>query len=684
MDHPASHEERTSILVVDDLEEKILVYHSILDELGLNIVKARSGEEALRQILKNEFAVILLDVQMPGMDGFETAALIRKRRRSMHTPIIFLTAFIDDVRSQAGYAHGAVDYMATPVVPDVLRAKVRVFVDLHRMTQQVRRQAEARGVLALERSRREAAEESNRRLAILARAGAVLGQSLDYLVTAADVARLTVPDLADSAFLVVLRPGERDWITTSVRQGSNGSAVVEQIDRGELSDRHLSAVERILADKLPEAEGGDLVLPLRARGKPFGALILSRQSGSFDPPDVTVADVLVGRAAVALDNARLYQGIEAADRQKNEFLSMLAHELRNPLAPIVNAAEILRLALPNEPQVQWARNVIDRQLNHMVRLVDDLLDVSRITSGKIRLQRGPVQISEVLSTAIEASRPLIDRAGHQFEIAIPEQSIWVDGDAARLSQVATNLLRNAAKYTDPGGRVCLTVECEGETAIISVRDTGIGIPPDMLHAVFELFTQVDRSLDRAQGGLGIGLTLVHRLVTMHGGTVTAASEGLGKGSEFVVRLPTIPSPHAAEPAATPTIRREQSRLDQLSVLVVDDHVDGAGSLAALLGRICREVHVAQTAPPAIDLALTHRPQFIILDIGLPGMNGYELARHFRSRPETRDAVLIAMTGYGGDEDVQRSREAGFDRHLVKPVELVELRRTLESFPHSQR
>ena len=325
------------------------------------------------------------------------------------------------------------------------------------------------------------------------------------------------------------------------------------------------------------------MLPLCARGKPFGALILSRESGSFDPPDVTVADVLAGRAAVALENARLYQGIEAADRQKNEFLSMLAHELRNPLAPIVNAAEILRLALPNEPQVQWARNVIDRQLNHMVRLVDDLLDVSRITSGKIRLQRGPVQISEVLSTAIEASRPLIDRAGHKFEIAIPEQSIWVDGDAARLSQVATNLLRNAAKYTDSGGRVCLAVECEGDTAIISVRDTGIGIPPDMLHAVFELFTQVDRSLDRAQGGLGIGLTLVHRLVAMHGGTVSAVSEGLGKGSEFVVRLPTIPSPHAAEPAATPTVRREQSRLDQVSVLVVDDHVDGAGSLAALLG-----------------------------------------------------------------------------------------------------
>jgi signal transduction histidine kinase len=668
-------DERTSILVVDDLDEKLLVYRSVLDEMGLNIVTARSGEEALRQVLRSEFAVILLDVQMPAMDGFETAALIRKRRRSMHTPIIFLTAFNDDMRTTIGYAHGAVDYISTPVVPEILQAKVRVFVDLYRMTQQVKRQAEARVALAQERSRREAAEEANRRLALLARAGAVLGHSLDYLVTAADVAKLAVPVLAEQAIVAVLQSGEKEWIAFSAQEAADGAILAERKDKEVLPQQQRKLIEQILADRTVES-AEPLVLPLRARGKPFGALILSRKVGQFEAADVTVAEALSGRAAIALENARLYQGIELADRQKNEFLSMLAHELRNPLAPIVNAAEILRLSMPDQPQVQWARSVIDRQLNHMVRLVDDLLDVSRITSGKIRLQKAPVNLAEVLSSAVEASRPLIDRAGHHFDTQMPSQSIWVHGDSARLTQVITNLLRNAAKYTDPGGKVFLSLEIENDVAVIRVRDTGIGIPPEMLSSIFDLFTQVDRSLDRAQGGLGVGLTLVHRLVSKHGGSVSASSDGPGLGSEFVVRLPTIPSP---EESNTPgDVRESASQLNQLSILVIDDHPDGAGSLAVLLRMMCREVHVAQRGSTGIDLAIKHRPDVVILDIGLPGMNGYEVARQLRRHGETQDAILIALTGYGRVEDQELAREAGFDRHLVKPVDIVDLRRTLES------
>jgi signal transduction histidine kinase len=681
MDHAApTTDERTNILVVDDLDEKLLVYRSILDEMGQNIVTARSGEEALKHVLKSEFAVILLDVQMSGLDGFETAALIRKRRRSMHTPIIFLTAFNDDMRTATGYAHGAVDYMSTPVVPEILRAKVRVFVDLYRMTQQVKRQAEARVALAQERSRREAAEEANRRLAILARAGAVLGQSLDYHVTATDVARLSVPVLAQEAVVVLLKPGGGEWTTVRARLGAESAIQTEDGRRESLSARQAQIVERLLADEMFEgsSEAYELILPLRARVRPFGALILMRKPGAagFESPDFTVAEALAGRASIALENARLYQDIEIANRQKNEFLSMLAHELRNPLAPILNAAEILRLSVPDQPQVQWARSVIDRQLNHMVRLVDDLLDISRITSGKIRLKMAPVCLSEVLSGAIEASRPVMDRVGHEFDAALPDEPIWVNGDSARLTQIVTNLLNNAAKYTDPGGHIWLSLEREDNMAAIRVRDTGIGIPPEMLASVFDLFTQVDRSLDRSQGGLGIGLTLVNRLVATHGGRVSATSEGPGKGSEFTVRLPTIPAPGATESNEMP--RAASSRLKQLSVLVVEDHVDGARSLAALLRMMCREVRIAHQGTTGLDLAFEHRPDAIILDIGLPGMNGYEVARHLRAMPETQNAILIAITGYGCENDQQLSYEAGFDRHLVKPVDIMELRRVLET------
>jgi CheY-like chemotaxis protein/anti-sigma regulatory factor (Ser/Thr protein kinase) len=292
------------------------------------------------------------------------------------------------------------------------------------------------------------------------------------------------------------------------------------------------------------------------------------------------------------------------------------------------------------------------------------------------LKMAPVCLSEVLSGAIEASRPVMDRVGHEFDAALPDEPIWVNGDSARLTQIVTNLLNNAAKYTDPGGHIWLSLEREDNMAAIRVRDTGIGIPPEMLASVFDLFTQVDRSLDRSQGGLGIGLTLVNRLVATHGGRVSATSEGPGKGSEFTVRLPTIPAPGATESNEMP--RAASSRLKQLSVLVVEDHVDGARSLAALLRMMCREVRIAHQGTTGLDLAFEHRPDAIILDIGLPGMNGYEVARHLPAMPETQNAILIAITGYGCENDQQLSYEAGFDRHLVKPVDIMELRRVLET------
>jgi signal transduction histidine kinase len=663
-----SAEDRTNILVVDDLDEKLLVYRTILDELGQNVVTARSGGEALAHLLKTDFAVILLDVQMPGMDGFETAGLIRRRRKTMHTPIIFLTAFTDEVRTSTGYAHGAVDYMSTPVVPEILRAKVRVFVELYRMTRRVLRQADERVVLAEERSKRTAAEEANRRLALLARAGAVLGRSLDPAVTAMDAAKLAVPVLASSAVTILTRPDSSAWFTAS--------ATTEQTGTRDSLDADLAArVEQVLAGEPLEWNDRELILPLRAREAMIGGLVFAKDADAppFDASDRTVAEALAARAAIAIDNARLYEEIQSADRQKNEFLSMLAHELRNPLAPILNAAEILRLTVPDNLQVQWARTIIARQMTHLVRMVDDLLDVSRITSGKIRLSFAPVKLDEVIADAVEATRPAMERAGHHLEVHYCEQPLWVSGDAARLTQIFTNLLNNAAKYTDPGGRVDVRFESESGQAAIHVRDNGIGIPLEMLHSIFDLFMQAGHTLDRAQGGLGIGLSLVQRLVAKHGGTVSAFSEGAGKGSEITVRLPLISAPGTSPLVESPT----DVDLRKMVILIVDDHVDGAGSLAMLLRTMCRAVYVAHRGVTGLELALEHRPDAIILDIGLPGMNGYELARELRSRPETRRAAILALSGYGRDDDRALSRDAGIDRHLVKPVDAVELRRTLE-------
>jgi signal transduction histidine kinase/DNA-binding response OmpR family regulator len=673
-------DEKTNILVVDDLDEKLLVYKSVLEELDQNLVVARSGEEALGHVLRTEFAVILLDVEMPGgMNGFETAQLIRKRRKSAHTPIIFLTAFVDEVRTSEGYARGAVDFVSTPVVPEILRAKVRVFVDLYRMTQQVKRQAEERVALVEERSRREAAEETSRRLAFLARAGAVLGNSLDHLVTARDVARLPIPALASRTAVALKHPRGGEWTVVQAEPAPDGPAVTDGTGRDLLPAGHAALVDRVLAGDTPDApDDRTAVLPLKVRGKPFGAMLLVRDpaAGGFGGADLTVAEALASRAAIALENARLYQDVEAADRQKNEFLSMLAHELRNPLAPLQNAAEVIRLKAPDQPQVQWARAVIDRQLAHMVRLIDDLLDVSRITRGKIRLQVAPVNLADVIAQAVEASRPGVEKAGHQLELALPPAPVWVNGDSARLAQVVTNLLNNATKYTEPGGRIWLTLAQEDGIAVVRVRDTGVGIPADMLASVFDLFTQVDRTLDRAQGGLGIGLTLVHRLVTKHGGTVSAHSDGLGAGSEFVIRLPTIPAPAAAGRSSDRNGTNGAAR--RLTMLLVDDNVDGAESLATLLRLVGHEVRVAHDGPAGIEAAAGWRPDVVVLDIGLPGMSGYEVARHLRTRPETQDAVLVAATGYGRDEDRKRSREAGFDHHLVKPVDLATLRPLLDS------
>jgi PAS domain S-box-containing protein len=368
-------------------------------------------------------------------------------------------------------------------------------------------------------------------------------------------------------------------------------------------------------------------------------------------------------------------------RRKDEFLAMLSHELRNPLAPILNAVHLLRLQ-GNENLIQHqARVIIERQVGQLSRLVDDLLEVSRITTGKVRLHRERLDLRGIVERAVETVRPAIDRRRHELSLCLPPEPVWLHVDPNRLEQVVVNLLNNACKYTDEGGRLGLTVGQEEDQVVLRLRDTGIGIAPDLLPHIFDLFTQADRSLDRSQGGLGIGLSLVQRLVELHGGTVQAFSAGLGQGSEFVVRLPVPPS------GATMQDQQPEATADQPApswrVLVVEDNLDAAESIALLMRMSSHDVRVAHSGPAGLEAAVEYRPNVVLLDIGLPGMNGYEVARHLRQHAELKGVKLIAMTGYGRESDRQRSQEAGFDHHLVKPVNplrVLELLATLTTQP----
>jgi PAS domain S-box-containing protein len=372
------------------------------------------------------------------------------------------------------------------------------------------------------------------------------------------------------------------------------------------------------------------------------------------------------------------------DRRKDEFLAMLSHELRNPLAPILNAALLLRLHSNRQhgnenPVIHQSAAIIERQVGQLARIVDELLEVSRITTGRIQLHRERIDVGLVVENAVATVRPLIDQRQHELTVSLPTPPIWLDADAARLEQVVVNLLANAAKYTDPGGHVRLTLQQEGDEAVLRVRDTGVGIAPDVLPRVFDLFSQAERSLDRSQGGLGIGLALVQRLVGMHGGTV-AASSALGQGSEFVVRLPSASPPHPQ--ASSPPADAARPTGTSLRVMVVDDHVDTVTTLAALLQESGHEVRTAYDGSAVLEAALDYRPDVVLLDIGLPGLNGFEVATRLRQQPTLQKIVLVAMTGYGQDSDRQRSRQAGFDHHLVKPVDFAEVLQLLATVPAS--
>ena len=526
--------EKLNILLVDDQPGKLLTYEAILAELGENLVKVTSGNEALQHLLKSEFAVVLVDVCMPNIDGFELASLIRSHPRCEKTAIIFISAIqqtnLDQIK---GYESGAVDYLSVPVVPELLRARVRVFCDLYRKTA--------------------ALENMNRQL------------------------------------------------------------------------------EQRVAERTAELER-DLE-----------------------------------------ERKRLQEALQQSDRRKDEFLAVLAHELRNPLAPIRTAADIMRVKPLTDPALMQCRDVIGRQVEQLTRLVDDLLDVSRITSGKLRLQKQLIEVSAIVQRAVETQRPIFDERRQQLVVEMPGEPLVLEGDLTRLSEALANLLNNAAKYSNDGGRVLLRIERVGGQIVMRVKDQGVGIPQEMLPRVFELFTQVDQSLHRSQGGLGIGLALVRNLVEMHGGTIDGTSEGIGKGSEFVMRLPLRPEKHGA--------KNEAERVVQLAsgygrILVVDDNSDAAEMLATMLRFDGIEVLTANDGQQALLALERFRPEMVLLDIGMPGMSGYEVARAIRAHAHGAGVMLVAATGWGQEDDRRRAREAGFDEHITKPVDRAQLMRLI--------
>ena len=556
-----SDTEKVNILVVDDLPEKLLVMDSVLAELGQNLITASSGEEALRKVLEHDFAVILLDVNMPGMDGFETAAFIRKRKKSAHTPIIFITAFADEMHTAQGYSLGAVDYILSPVVPEILRTKVKVFVDLFRMTQQVKRQADERVALAQEQAARQSAEENTRRSNFLAEASTVLSSSLNFEATVRTLARLVVPFLGDLGAVILsdehgrAGPVELAWsdgdavrsLTSNDHDRIHGPlavAVQHALNAGKARMLNDLGPWPALPPETPAppdfALGAVVILPLLARGRTLGVLVLGRGTGrSFAAADLALADDLAGRAAIALDNARLYQNIQEGDRRKNDFLAMLAHELRNPLAPIRNAVQVLRLIGLKEPTLCQARDMIDRQVTHMARLIDDLLDMSRLSRGKILLRKERVDLVQLVRATVDDYRSLLEGNGLQAPrrparpAAVHPRRSRSSGAGRRQRAPQRQQVHRRRRRGDGGG-------ARGRRR--SARSSPFATPASAWSrrcwaGPSRRSARRTAPWSRSRGGLGLGLSLVKGLVDLHGGSVRAASDGLGKGTEVTIRLP---------------------------------------------------------------------------------------------------------------------------------------------------
>ncbi|MDB6136655.1 MAG: luxQ 12 [Verrucomicrobiales bacterium] len=655
----APEDEAIRILIVDDEPRNLTALETVLDDPGYRLVRAVSASEALLALVAEDFALLILDVQMPDMNGFELALMIKQRKRSASIPIIFLTAYSsEDQHMQEGYSTGAVDFLHKPISPAILRSKVSVFAELHRRT---RESAQANRILMREVAERRRAQEDLREL----------NEQLERRVSAR-TAELTVSEARFRALAEEMPHlvWEMDAEGRTTYQNSRSAAYNGPAEHWIHSVHPEDAPRTAAAWAQALASERECDLYCRQRRISDGEYrwFHVKAAPARNPAGAIIR--WVGTSTDIHEQRKAEEALRMADRRKDEFLAMLGHELRNPLAAIRHAVRIHADTPGDEATRVWANEVIDRQSTQLTRMVDDLLDVERINRGRIELRFGFVRLESVLSAAVTAVTPLMELRRHRLTAEVPDTGLSIHGDADRLEQVFVNLLTNAAKYTPEGGQIRLSARVENKEAVVSVADNGVGIEPDLLPYVFDLFTQATTSLDRAQGGLGIGLTVVKSLVDMHGGSV-AASGGDGGGSVFTVVLPLTAS--APVPAVPPPPRPESTSLPRrVRVLIVDDHVDAARTLARLLSRRNCEVHLAHDGPAGVAAAREFHPEVLLLDLGLPGFDGYEVARQLRNEPCCAGALFIAISGYAQESDRHRSAEAGFEYHCAKPVDFATL------------
>ncbi len=688
--------ELPEILIVDDEPTNLNALEAMLEGTDCKPVRAHSADEALLLLLEHDFAAIVLDIKMPGIGGIELATLIKQRKRSQHIPILFLTAYlIDQPDILRGYGAGAVDFLSKPIDAGILRSKIGVFVELYRKSQTLRELNEVlhreiadrqQAQEALQHANEELEQRVQERTAELTRAHQGVRENEERLRMAMEVARI-------GAWEWHLASGRMTWSTDpealfGFPPGSFGpelrpTRMLHPDDRRALDQ----AVTTALESGVYEVEYRSV--------RPDGSIVWLTERGravadSAGKPERMVGitrDVTAEREAEQERERLLREAREARDeaqrasRAKDEFLAMLSHELRNPLNVIAGGVAILDRLGPPDNSAAQTRQLIGRQLRHLTHLMDDLLDIARATTGKMVLHRQPID----LGATVEGCLTTLKEAGiltrHLFRHTI--ESVWVDADETRIQQIVTNLIGNAVKFTPAGGEVRVSVSGDGLDALLRVADTGPGIAPELLPHIFEPFVQGERTLDRALGGLGLGLSLVRRLTELHGGTVTVSSEGIGRGASFTIRLPQIAPcaktiPIVSASASAPAPRR---------ILVVEDNADGREILRRLLKMQGHEVHEAADGETAIERALTLEPDVAIIDIGLPGIDGYGVAAGIRASERGRRRMrLIALTGYGSEEDRRRAAEAGFDAHLLKPIDpkrLVQLL-SLEEIANAQK
>jgi signal transduction histidine kinase/DNA-binding response OmpR family regulator len=716
-------EEQINILMVDDSPTNLLALETILHAPDRNLVRADSGDDALRFLLDNEVAVILLDVFMPGIDGLDTAALIRSREKSRNIPIIFLTADSTGGRHLSrGYSLGAVDYIVKPIEPDILRSKVGVFVELFKKTREIQRQAELLSQKNLE------LENANlARLAMLIDLGQELTAEHDpggVLETFCRSAKRIVE--AEEA-AVGLFDEDCEKLHYFFRYGESLESVNSKLNSilpGRVLDRLLTEGRSLRlneADELLHADGHSsdrvrsfLGAPIFFSGKVCGWVYLLNKlnADEFTESDERLASTLATQVGIAYENARLYSDAqrhaselqleiterrqaeeerarllvreqaaraeaEMANRTKDEFLAVLSHELRTPLSAILGWSHLVRTGKLDDGQTARAFETIERNARSQSQLIDDLLDVSRIITGKLEIERSPVNVRAVIEAAIEALRPSFEAKNIRFEAVLESDSCSVEGDANRLQQIFWNLFSNAVKFTPPEGSIRVEMECKESQVRISVADTGVGISPEFIPYIFDRFRQADGSTTRNHGGLGLGLAIVRHLVQLHHGSVVVESPGKDMGSRFTVELliASVPVQPAAidvacEPESNGQTFGAAKLLDGLRVLVVDDESDARELVSAILTRCGGEVRTSESAADGMEAFKKWQPDVIVSDIGMPVEDGYSFIKKLRKLKSRRakEIPAVALTAYVNQQDKARALAAGFQAHLAKPVE----------------